>query len=111
MEFFEDFAGVLRFPCAVPYACQGFGREWAEDDLSLCSSSCASKLAGSGLTADDTMSYLSAKTALSLAESYEELATLLATYHLDNSHRLVSVASTASLASLMPSCSSSSRCA
>mmetsp|Transcript_12071 Transcript_12071/g.23030 ORF Transcript_12071/g.23030 Transcript_12071/m.23030 type:complete len:569 (-) Transcript_12071:372-2078(-) len=86
----------------------GFGREWAEDDLSLCSSSCASKLAGSGLTADDTMSYLSAKTALSLAESYEELATLLATYHLDNSHRLVSVASTASLASLMPSCSSSS---
>jgi len=59
-------------------------REYAEDDISICSGSMFSE--GSL----DTRSYLSAKTTVSLRqlESYDELATLLSTYHLDNTSQL-----------------------
>ena len=80
----------------------GEGREWADDDMSLCSSTRgSSRLSGR----DEARSFLSARTALSMSESVEELSKLLSTYHLDNSTRL-----TQSLCESMSSASLSTLC-
>jgi hypothetical protein len=80
----------------------GEGREWADDDMSLCSSTrSSSRLSGR----DEARSFLSARTALSMSESVEELSKLLSTYHLDNSTRL-----TQSLCESMSSASLSTLC-
>jgi hypothetical protein len=106
---------LLRVPCTTrtnshltpcgPFV-QGL-REYAEDDISICSGSMFSE--GSL----DTRSYLSAKTAVR-SESYDELATLLSTYHLDNTSQLSNANSSFSSWAFAtsygrdPSCASSS---